>query len=37
MSVYYFGNPGLRVEIIFRRREDSRKWEIDFEIVEQKK
>ena len=36
MFVYHFDNPDLRVEIIFRRQ-DSRKWGIDFKIVQQKK
>ena len=31
MFVYYFVDPDLRAEIIFRK-EDSRKWGIDFEI-----
>ena len=36
MFVYHFVNPGLRVEITFRKERTAKKWSIDFEIVEQK-
>ena len=37
MFTCHFVNPGLRVEIILIKKEDNRKWGIDFKIVEQKK
>ena len=32
--VYYFVDPDLRVEIIFRKERTAESWGIDFEIVD---